>query len=176
MLKVYISSGIIALIIIGIGALFLINYGAPDKPAAPANNTLNAPAPSPTPEISVITPTQSASAPTTTPANQPASSPAASTTAPASLELKEFAVTGQDFSFAPNRITVKKGENVKITFKNTGGFHDLVIDELGIQTDRINDGGEDSVEFIANKTGSFAYYCSVGNHRSLGMEGMLIVE
>lgn len=47
--------------------------------------------------------------------------------------VKEFVVEGNNFKFAPNEMRVKKGDTVKITFKNTGGLHDLVIDEFKVQ-------------------------------------------
>ena len=89
---------------------------------------------------------------------------------------KSFTVTGQNFSFAPPTITVKKGDAVKITFKNAQGFHDFRIDEFGIATKQIRGGAEESVSFVADKVGSFEYYCSVGSHRAMGMKGTLIVE
>ncbi len=89
---------------------------------------------------------------------------------------KEITVTGQNFSFTPSKITVKKGDKVKIIFKNSGGVHDFVIDELGVKTKQITAGQSDTVEFIAGKAGSFEYYCSIGNHRQMGMKGTLIVE
>jgi plastocyanin len=32
------------------------------------------------------------------------------------------------------------------------------------------------IEFVANKKGKFEYYCSVGEHRAMGMKGNLVVE
>jgi cytochrome c oxidase subunit 2 len=90
--------------------------------------------------------------------------------------VKEFTITGQNFSFAPAVITVKKGDKVKITFKNAEGFHDFKIDEFNVATKQIQGGGEDTVEFTADKTGTFEYYCSVGKHRQMGMKGQLIVQ
>ncbi len=89
---------------------------------------------------------------------------------------KAFVVDAKNFSFAPSAITVNKGDKVKITLKNTGGFHDLKIDEYGVATPRINGGSEASIQFIADKTGTFEYSCSVGTHRQMGMKGMLIVK
>lgn len=65
---------------------------------------------------------------------------------------------------------------MKITFRDDEGFHDLVVDGYQAATKRINGGQTGTVEFVADKTGSFAYYCSVGNHRGKGMQGMLVVE
>ncbi len=89
---------------------------------------------------------------------------------------KEFVIESANFSFAPNTMTVKKGDLVKITLKNKEGLHDLKIDELGVATSRLNGVGEEKVEFVADKTGTFEYYCSVGEHRAMGMKGTLKVE
>jgi len=88
----------------------------------------------------------------------------------------EVTVEASNFKFSQETITVKAGQKVKLTFKNTGGFHDVVIDELGVKTARINGGEEEVVEFVAAEAGEYAYYCSVPGHRQQGMEGMLIVE
>jgi nitrosocyanin len=107
----------------------------------------------------------------TIPANYNASVPAT-----ISAPVKEFMVTGQNFSFNPSTISVKKGDVVKITFKNAGGFHDFRIDEFKVATHQIKTDEEETISFIADKTGSFQYYCSVGTHRAMGMWGTLTVE
>lgn len=90
--------------------------------------------------------------------------------------VKTFSVEGKNFSFTPSVIKVKKGDKVVINFKNTQGFHDLVIDEFKVATKQIKTDEQDSISFIADKTGSFEYYCSVGTHRQMGMKGTLVVE
>ena len=54
----------------------------------------------------------------------------------ASIEknLQNIEIEGGSFYFKPNEIKVKAGEKVKITFKNIEGFHDLIIDDLGVKT------------------------------------------
>lgn len=89
--------------------------------------------------------------------------------------VKTFTVTSSNFTFAPKTLTVKKGDHVKITLENSGGTHDLKIDEFNVATPRIGSGASASIEFIADKVGSFDYYCSVGNHRAMGMVGTLTV-
>ncbi len=89
---------------------------------------------------------------------------------------KEFTISGQNFSFTPSMITVKKGDKVKITFNNVDGFHDFVIDEYGVATKQAKSPYTEVVEFTADKVGSFEYYCSVGTHRAMGMKGTLKVE
>ncbi len=90
--------------------------------------------------------------------------------------VKEFTVTGANFSFSPNTISVKKGDTVKITFKNAEGYHDLRLDDFGVFTKMIVAGAEDTIQFVANRVGSFEYYCSVGSHRQMGMKGTLTVS
>ena len=89
--------------------------------------------------------------------------------------VKEFTVTGQNFVFLPATLSVKKGDRVKIIFKNTGGFHGFKIDEFGVASKQINGGQEETLEFVADKSGSFEYYCSGRKHRSMGMKGALTV-
>ena len=88
----------------------------------------------------------------------------------------EFTVNGSSFVFDPATITVKKGDTVKITFVDNDGRHDLVVDGYNISTNILGGGGSDTIQFVADKTGSFEYYCSVANHRDLGMKGVLIVQ
>lgn len=91
-------------------------------------------------------------------------------------QVKEFTVSNSGFSFNPATLTVNQGDKVKITFKNTGGSHDLTIDGFNVSTKVIQSGQQDSIEFTADKAGTFEYYCSVGNHRALGMKGTLVVQ
>jgi plastocyanin len=104
------------------------------------------------------------------------STPVVSGSVSATATVKEFTVDGFNFGFKPNMMTVNKGDTVKITFKNTGGFHDLVINEFKVATKQIKDGAQETVTFVADKAGTFEYYCSVGTHRQMGMKGTLIVK
>jgi len=100
----------------------------------------------------------------------------ASTSAQTTGSVKEFTVLGSNYKFEPSSITVKKGDTVKITFNNTGGFHDFALDEFNIKTSVIPSNQSATVQFVADKVGTFQYYCSVGNHRAMGMQGNLIVQ
>lgn len=91
--------------------------------------------------------------------------------------VKEFTVTGSSNKFSPASLTVKKGDTVRITFKSSGNaLHDFMIDEFDVATSQLGDEEEEEVEFVANKTGTFDYYCSVSNHRAMGMVGKLVVQ
>ncbi|GIW68475.1 MAG: hypothetical protein KatS3mg099_423 [Candidatus Parcubacteria bacterium] len=84
-------------------------------------------------------------------------------------------VEGGKFYFKPDRIEVPQGATVRIVFNNVDGNHDWVIDEFNARTPVISTGETAEVTFVADKAGSFEYYCSVGNHRELGMKGTLVV-
>ena len=90
--------------------------------------------------------------------------------------VKEFSVEGSPFVFSLKEMRVKKGDTVTVTFVNKEGMHDWVVDEFNAKTKQIKAGETDTVTFVADQTGTFEYYCSVGNHRAQGMVGKLIVE
>lgn len=89
---------------------------------------------------------------------------------------KTFEVEGKPFEFSPKELRVKKGDVVRITFKNTQGFHDLTVDGYDVKTKQIQAGESDTIQFKTDKTGTFPIFCGVGTHRQQGMEGALIVE
>jgi len=89
---------------------------------------------------------------------------------------KTFTIVAKNFSFSLPEIRVKKGDRVKIVLQNQDGFHDWVIDEFNARTQQISAGQTGETEFTADKTGTFEFYCSVNQHRQMGMKGNLIVE
>lgn len=91
-------------------------------------------------------------------------------------EVKTVEVEAGMFYFNPKEIEVKKGEKVRIILKNVEGVHDFVIDELGVNSGIIQAGQNTEFEFVAGKVGEFEYYCSVSNHRAMGMKGTLFVS
>ena len=108
-----------------------------------------------------------------TPSPAPTPTP---TTPPAASTIKEFSVEGGSFYFAPKTMTVNVGDTVKITLKNVAGVHDLKIDEFNAATKILSAGESQTITFVANKAGTFEYYCSVGQHRAMGMVGTLTVQ
>jgi len=91
-------------------------------------------------------------------------------------EVFVFPVTAKNYSFSPAEIRVKKGASVRIELRVEEGFHDLVLDEFNARTAQAGAGKTVVAEFVADKTGVFEYYCSVGKHRELGMAGKLVVS
>lgn len=85
-----------------------------------------------------------------------------------------FTMTSGNFFFEPSSLRVNAGDTVNLFFSENSGTHDFTIDEIGFSQSISSNG---IVSFTAPTTpGSYAYYCSIGSHRALGMEGVLIVE
>ena len=88
----------------------------------------------------------------------------------------EVTVEGSNYKFSPSTINAKKGDTVRLTFKSVGGIHDLTLDEFEVQTSQLGDGEEEEVEFVADKAGTFEFYCAVANHKAMGMVGKLLIS
>ncbi|MGE5041936.1 MAG: cupredoxin domain-containing protein [Candidatus Levyibacteriota bacterium] len=80
------------------------------------------------------------------------------------------------FYYKPAQIKVKKGTKVKIVMTSHDMMHNFNIDELQVKMPLTKAGETNTVEFTADKAGTFEYYCSVGKHRLMGQVGQLIVE
>lgn len=94
----------------------------------------------------------------------------------ADAEAKVFDIDGSNFAFSVKEIRVQEGDTVTINLTSADGFHDWNVDEFDAATTRVNTGETASVTFVADTAGTYEYYCSVGNHRAMGMVGTLIVE
>lgn len=94
-----------------------------------------------------------------------------------SAAMEKITVTATDFAFTPSTLTLKKGDEVSITFKNNGKYpHNFTISELGVGTKTIQPGQEDTLTFTPSKSGSFTFLCTVPGHADRGMTGTLTVE
>jgi cytochrome c oxidase subunit 2 len=75
----------------------------------------------------------------------------------------------------PAAITVKQGELVRLIIHNADVLHGLVIPDLGVNQDVPPDGAV--VEFIANKIGTFEFFCSVWcGEGHMEMRGMIVIQ
>lgn len=102
------------------------------------------------------------------------------------LADEEVYIVGTDLSFYPESwykvrpatVEVSAGDIVNLTFKNALGNqyeHSLVLEGYDIKLGPIPEGEAEATIFTADQTGTFAFYCDVGNHRDLGMEGTFTV-
>jgi cytochrome c oxidase subunit II len=70
------------------------------------------------------------------------------------------------FSFEPNEITVKKGEQVKVIIQSEDVSHGLVIEDLGIRAE-VKKGQTATITFTPETVGTFegkcAHFCGSGH-------------
>ncbi|MEK6826779.1 MAG: cytochrome c oxidase subunit II, partial [Nanoarchaeota archaeon] len=91
-------------------------------------------------------------------------------------EVKEFTLTAKQWEFDPETITANKGDKVKLNIKSLDVTHGFAIPEFGVNS-RLESGRTTTVEFVADKTGTFTFFCSVqcgAGHSD--MKGQLIVN
>ncbi len=89
---------------------------------------------------------------------------------------QEFVITAKQWEFNPNTITVNEGDKVRLKITSTDVPHGFALPTFKINR-RLEPGQEEIIEFIANKKGSFEFFCSVycgAGHKN--MRGTFIVE
>jgi plastocyanin len=110
--------------------------------------------------------TTSAAAETTTEAT--ASSPAAG----GESQTQALTATEENFSISLDKDTLTAG-SYEITVVNNGSAtHDLAVEEDGTTkatSDSIAPGGSTTLT-VDLDAGEYVFYCSIGNHRAMGME------
>ncbi len=88
------------------------------------------------------------------------------------METLKLSMKGTNFAFEPKVINAKAGQKVEANFSTVEGFHSFSINgvDTSISTGKV-------VSFTApTAPGSYPFFCAVGSHRSMGMEGTLIVK
>ena len=91
-------------------------------------------------------------------------------------ETKEFEIVARTWSFEPDTIRVNRGDKVVMKIRSVDVSHGISIPEFNIN-EQLNPGKEVRIEFIAKKSGTFSFTCSVycgSGHGS--MSGTLIVN
>lgn len=76
------------------------------------------------------------------------------------------------------KLVVEKGQVVRLVVVNGhAAVHDLVVPAFDVASDKLFSRNQrSSIRFRTNRSGTFEYYCSVGNHRQTGMEGTIVVQ
>jgi plastocyanin len=95
----------------------------------------------------------------------------------AASELRIFVVTASQFEFAPNALEANQGDHIRIVLHSVDVDHGLIIEGYDIEV-LIPDSGESvTVEFVADRAGSFplacSEYCGLGH---ADMRGTLLVR
>lgn len=113
-------------------------------------------------------------APTSSSTPSPSSSTAAEPASPSAPESAVGTITATevDFSISVDQESVPAG-SYEIEVVNSGGAsHDLVVERDGedvAATEILSPGGSETLT-VDLEPGQYVFYCSVGAHRSMGME------
>jgi plastocyanin len=95
-----------------------------------------------------------------------------------SAEAEAITATEQDFSISLDEDTLKAG-SYTITVVNKGSStHDLAVEEDGTTkatSDKVAP-GESTTLTVDLDAGKYVFYCSIGNHRAMGMEKTVQVQ
>ena len=91
-------------------------------------------------------------------------------------DVREIEVTAKKFEFNPNVISVKQGDHVKLVITALDRDHGFKLEPFDIDV-KLKKGEPTSIEFTADKAGTFPFRCS--NFCGLGhgkMKGKMVVE
>lgn len=89
---------------------------------------------------------------------------------------REIQMTAKKYEFNPIVVTVKKGERVKLIITALDRDHGFKLEAFGIN-EKLKKGDPATIEFTADKVGTFPFQCS--NFCGFGhgkMKGKLVVE
>jgi cytochrome c oxidase subunit 2 len=90
--------------------------------------------------------------------------------------VHEIKVTAKKYEFIPSSIHVKKGEHVRLVITATDHDHGFKLAAFNVHQ-ALPKGENTTVEFTADKAGTFpivcSHVCGFGHH---GMKGELVVE
>lgn len=92
-------------------------------------------------------------------------------------QVREVAVTGDQFAFSPARIEVQRDDLVRVTFHAGDVAHSFTIDAPYRISKRAGAGQSVVFEFRADEAGRFPFYCNLTqDERCKKMRGELIVR
>jgi heme/copper-type cytochrome/quinol oxidase subunit 2 len=91
-------------------------------------------------------------------------------------QVREFVISGNNYSFSPASIQVNRNDLVKITFTAQDIPHSFTIDEYRI-VKRASAGQTVTFEFRADRSGPFTFYCNLSQDaKCKDMKGSLTVR
>jgi cytochrome c oxidase subunit II len=79
---------------------------------------------------------------------------------PPTVEPQKVSVTAHKYLFYPDRIEVKVGQPVELTFESEDTTHGFVCKDLGIAKVTFKKGEPATVKFTATKAGTYKFKCS----------------
>ncbi|MGY1804944.1 plastocyanin/azurin family copper-binding protein [Blastococcus sp. SYSU D00922] len=102
----------------------------------------------------------------------------AAPTSPSEQESEAVTVTASDFAFSVDEDTFTAGQVVFTLVNDGGSTHDLVIERDGQEVAAADavDPGQTSTVAVTLEPGRYVLYCSIANHRAMGMETTIEVS
>jgi plastocyanin len=100
------------------------------------------------------------------------SSSASASSSGGSTEAEAITATEKDFSIALDEDSLKAGSYTITVMNNGSATHDLAVEEDGTtkaKSDKIGP-GQSTTLTVDLDAGEYVFYCSIGNHRAMGME------
>jgi hypothetical protein len=89
---------------------------------------------------------------------------------------REFTIRASDYRFSPDRIEVTQDDLVKLTVQSVDVAYSFTIDEYRLAR-RVPAGGSTTIEFRADRAGTFPFYSNMTNDgRHASMRGQLVVR
>ncbi len=87
----------------------------------------------------------------------------------------EFTLVARNFRYSPDRLDVSQGDLVTVTIRSEDIVYSFVIDEYRIVR-RVPAGGTTTVEFLADRPGTFRFYSNLTSDSGHAeMQGELVV-
>jgi plastocyanin len=114
----------------------------------------------------------SASAASSTAPASTSSSAAASSPAGGTAQAEAITATEKDFSISLSEDSLKAGTYAITVVNNGSATHDLAVEEDGAMkaTSAKIGPGQSTTLTVDLDAGQYTFYCSIGNHRAMGME------
>ena len=89
---------------------------------------------------------------------------------------REISLTASNYRFSPSRIEVAQDDLVKLTVQSEDNAYSVTIDEYRVSR-RVPAGGSTTLEFRADRAGTFAFYSNLtSDSRHADMRGQLVVR
>lgn len=89
---------------------------------------------------------------------------------------REVTLTARNYSFSPNRIEVGQDDLLKLTVQSEDHAYGFTIDAYRLAK-RVPAGGSTTLEFRADRPGTFDFYSNLSNDaRHSQMRGQLVVR
>lgn len=89
---------------------------------------------------------------------------------------REFTIRASEYRFSPDRLEVTQDDLVKLTIQSADVAYSFTIDEYRVAR-RVPAGGSTTIEFRADRAGTFSFYSSMTNDgRHASMRGELVVR